>query len=706
MWAISPNSSRPWGLVPTLLGALCGLTLVSQVACKGAGPAADPGEEQTETRPPESAAGADEGAAEVAIPQGPRVAKASKRENPTGVVWIFDGDPSAPTKGTIEEAEGKGYTVIDLSNKWVPYIFSEKTVGVDDEAANDYRKMYIGLANDRIDAYGDRLKGHEHNFLELYGIPPSLSVIHDEWKEAEAVQPCLDAAGFDPAVFSRYSGVIAYKSSNAGKKDQRKAAWLRKSLATKVKKARLDPNDLDAVADDPRFASSYKAWRELQDQIDIIDHAQRRFRCEKLFSSNGGLGKFERGVFDSATTHALADFEKKHAVMGWGHFTADNIRVLGLTQAESAHARLLRVITERTVSGAGILEDGSAPQWKPDFRWKDEAGVEHPLPDLVTDFTGAVVDALGMRSPESAARQLDVLSDLQPDGFESLLVAVRLPPLPAYYSDNMDFEVIIDRGDVWYDFPFSEDGSRLSQPRERRPRFTLYTRYRDQRIPLVRWGTTIGSWRKEMFEGIEQYKYKMSDVGERVWKEIVAGPTWIPPASTPPRELLKRRWVDGRVQTVVNYDEMGPGYASAYGLVAAYHIREVKDAEGNVTAEIDNQIRTHGSVDYMSIMRRYSHGCHRLYNMNAVRLFSFVLMHRDFVREGQVPLGFGRAFEWEDKEYKISLKTRGYRYKLAEPIPVEVLKGRIKGKRKTPIEGYVPKPVVPEATEGEEGGEE
>jgi hypothetical protein len=88
--------------------------------------------------------------------------------------------------------------------------------------------------------------------------------------------------------------------------------------------------------------------------------------------------------------------------------------------------------------------------------------------------------------------------------------------------------------------------------------------------------------------------------------------------------------------------------------------------------------------------------------MNAVRLFSFILMHREFNREGQMPLGFGRNFEHEDEEYTIKLATRGYRYRLAEPIPVNVTKGRIQGKRKKPIEGYVPKPVIEE--EGDTDG--
>jgi hypothetical protein len=79
--------------------------------------------------------------------------------------------------------------------------------------------------------------------------------------------------------------------------------------------------------------------------------------------------------------------------------------------------------------------------------------------------------------------------------------------------------------------------------------------------------------------------------------------------------------------------------------------------------------------------------------MSAVRLFSFVLAHRDFQREGQIKLGFGREFSHEGNNFKLSLKTRGYRYNLPEPIPVHVLEGRVRGDRQSPIEAYVPKPT-------------
>ena len=70
-------------------------------------------------------------------------------------------------------------------------------------------------------------------------------------------------------------------------------------------------------------------------------------------------------------------------------------------------------------------------------------------------------------------------------------------------------------------------------------------------------------------DGHVYMKYKNSDIGPRVWKNIVAAPVWIPPDGTPAKDLLTRKVLDRNVGpvTVVNTDVMGPGYQSAYGLV-------------------------------------------------------------------------------------------------------------------------------------------
>ena len=106
----------------------------------------------------------------------------------------------------------------------------------------------------------------------------------------------------------------------------------------------------------------------------------------------------------------------------------------------------------------------------------------------------------------------------------------------------------------------------------------------------------------------------------------------------------------------------------------------------------DNQIRTHGTVNYMSVRRGFSHGCHRLYNYRAVRLFSFVLRHRAFERKGQARLAYTHRFEHRGEEYQINLHTRGYFYELTPPVPVNVLRGRIRGTLQEPVEEYVKKP--------------
>jgi hypothetical protein len=269
---------------------------------------------------------------------------------------------------------------------------------------------------------------------------------------------------------------------------------------------------------------------------------------------------------------------------------------------------------------------------------------------------------------------------------------VKLPPLPPYYSEMMELRSVIDRGDVWYDYPYTPDGKRRGGFRKRMPTNTLFVSWNDQEIPLVTMNTTIGSWRTELApDGYEYYKYKNSDVGDRVWKDIVAGPVWLPPDTTPVGDLFKRVTYRGRKVKVPNYDEFGPWYASAYGLVAAFHVRVVERPSGKIDY-FDNGIRSHGSVDYNSILRRYSHGCHRLYNHLAIRLFDFVLRHRTFTRVGKVSAGFSKKVELDDEVFFINLDSKGYRYELVEPVPVEVLRGRVRGSTRSPIDHYMPKP--------------
>ncbi|HVR63789.1 MAG TPA: hypothetical protein VMU50_17930, partial [Polyangia bacterium] len=346
-----------------------------------------------------------------------------------------------------------------------------------------------------------------------------------------------------------------------------------------------------------------------------------------------------------------------------------------------------RILAERVADAAGIVEDGSTDRLQPPPTYSDEAGESHPVPNLIAAHVGALAAALGVGTPADLVRFLRA----RPAGASASQIArYPAPPLPPYYANEMDLSVEIDRGDVWYDFPYDNHGKPVVQRREHFPHLTLLASWNGQRIPLCRWRTTIGSWRSELqADGRLYMKYKNSDVGPRVWRNVVAGPVWIPPETTPAKDLLVRKVLDRNVGpvTVVNTDVMGPGFQSAYGLVMAIHIDPKRGG-------FDNQVRTHGSVDYTSIAQRFSHGCHRLVNNRAVRLFDFVLRHRRFARLGNAPIDVRRRFVVDDQPYAYQLKTRGYYYELARPLPVTVTEGRIMGTAQKPIAGYLRKPGV------------
>src|SRR5690606_16122438 len=109
---------------------------------------------------------------------------------------------------------------------------------------------------------------------------------------------------------------------------------------------------------------------------------------------------------------------------------------------------------------------------------------------------------------------------------------------------------------------------------------------------------------------------------------------------------------------------------------------------------------SHGSVSYRSILRGYSHGCHRLFNHLAVQMTSFVLRHRRHVVRGRIPALFRRELQPEpDAEtgelpppVTLEIDTRGFLFELTPPVPVNVLEGRVRGRPARAPAGFFPLP--------------
>lgn len=190
-------------------------------------------------------------------------------------------------------------------------------------------------------------------------------------------------------------------------------------------------------------------------------------------------------------------------------------------------------------------------------------------------------------------------------------------------------------------------------------------------IPLVRWATTIGGWQKQRVDDDIEITWKESPSGPRIWRDLFVGPSWLPPKTTPDRELVRRS--DGG--TVLARDALGPSYRAAFGMVAFVHL--VHEVNGTRVEEWDQGIRTHGTGNLTSLANGVSHGCHRLLGLHVVRLADFVLAHRTHVHHGPAPTYYRRIVRANGRSFPVAIDTLGDRIELVPPIAVTVLPGRI-----------------------------
>ena len=108
------------------------------------------------------------------------------------------------------------------------------------------------------------------------------------------------------------------------------------------------------------------------------------------------------------------------------------------------------------MSTIGATREGTAPALRmPDIyarlAYEDERAA---LDYLVRVFQLAEIREARTETDESTLAWLESLGTLS----GQKLVAIEGPQPPEYYSSNMELSVVIDRGDVWYEFPYDDQG--------------------------------------------------------------------------------------------------------------------------------------------------------------------------------------------------------------------------------------------------------
>lgn len=560
-------------------------------------------------------------------------------------------------------AAAAGLTVVDLSDAWAPRTFAPGPDG----AAPSFRGTYLALAAEQsVD--GEELEPEEQ-FVELYGVVPNFSTVLRRLTD-DARHACHDTIA--PAPLAAFTRSLSQANDAGIRAADRRHQYLTRRLEAERKRRKLA--DLDGLARVPSLKQPLADFRRLDAQRAALTTMQTHLVCDGLLET-----RHVDGLFTWRTGHAVEMFQRKNFLVPNARFDEETRHALLAGSRELAFRGALRVLRERVADAGGLIEDGTAgngPQ--PILGRQLEPGImraargHRPLPRAAPDHIGAATEAaahaLGWLD---ADRTRAWLARRQPSG--GVRVALRLPAPPAYHGPHMELAAEIDRGDVWY------DATPIRRNAVRRPALVLYTVVAGERVPLVRWPTTIGSWsdvRRPTGKVVQ--KWKESDVGKRVWRDLYAAPVWYPPSSTPDRDLVKYQW-NGRWR--LKREVFGPGARSAYGMVMLVHHQPVK--LGRRVRHDDNGIRVHGSSSVTSIAHGYSHGCHRLFNHLAVRLGGFLLAHRTHVRKGEEPAPFRRIVNYRGR-FEARLKSRGFLYELTPPVPIEVLPGRIRSARKVP----------------------
>jgi hypothetical protein len=567
------------------------------------------------------------------------------------------------------DAAAQGLTIVDLDDAWTPSLFGVQPDGT----APTFRATYLALARgESVD--GKRLADTD-GLAELYGVLPSLAIARARLAD-DARHTCH--AAIDSSPIATLDRPYAQDHKDAIKLADATRDALGRRLEA-ARKQRALP-DLAALADVPALAPTYARWRKLDALHRGIVAAQQHLVCEGALAA-----KDADGSMTWRTSNAVELFQRRNFLMPNERLDPETRDALAVDSLELDFRLALRILRERVVDATGLIEDGTAGAGPQPIlgRLLDPApmraarGGEAPLPDGAPDLVGAATEAAAKALGWTGPAELRAFFDAHPRGGR---VALALPAVPAYHAAHMDLAAEIDRGDVWY------DEVPIARKIAHRPTLVLYVTDGPIRRPLIRWPTTIGGWAEvRAGDGSVVKKWKESDVGPRVWRNLYAAPTWLPPPTTPDRDLVRNNY-DGTWS--LKKELMGPGPHTAYGMVLLVHDQVIKRKDGSERFD-DNGIGTHGSASVTSIVNGTSHGCHRLYNQLAVRLADFLLHHREHEVKGETPEVYRRFVRYRGTFFA-KVDTRGFLYELTPPVPVDVKLGNIKSARKRPPRDSAP----------------
>ena len=289
-------------------------------------------------------------------------------------------------------ARARGLTLVDLSDGWAPRIFADGVAagGAAAVLPNRYRAVFVGLAANKTDGDGQPLSPGEQNYLELYGIPPTLSVLRERFlaDAARACDPTFDA--------SKLLALDSIETWGATSEQKELARFHAREQRLEAARMKANAPNLEALAEmDRRFAKDVKVHLRAEAEHEAFAEIEKRLACEGLMDPS----KHAPGRYDTVMRNAVVDFQQKHTLIDQADIKRSTLEALARPLLDNDFESLQRVLAERAAHAGGILEDGSIP---PTTTYPGSDGFRHPIPDLVGAATTALLARLDIETPGDA----------------------------------------------------------------------------------------------------------------------------------------------------------------------------------------------------------------------------------------------------------------------------------------------------------------
>ena len=229
---------------------------------------------------------------------------------------------------TPENARRDGLTVVDLSDDWLPYVFSEEP-----GKPQPLRPYLIDLANGRFRPGSAYSRARADRFFEAFGIFPSLNLLRRRLADKKR-HACHERV--KDGVLEELSARNVIPAEEAEKVPNPNPATAKETPMVTTGRT-ISPRPLTA-----------------QEKRAVIA-MQAHLRCEDLLPGKANAGRMDRRTSEGLKTYqhlqmladnANLDFETRTALLG--------------DSREQDFRALLRALRARVVDVTGLIEDGSA----------------------------------------------------------------------------------------------------------------------------------------------------------------------------------------------------------------------------------------------------------------------------------------------------------------------------------------------------------